>query len=279
MTIRTAPCTWPLIGCEADGATCPHLDGLDAVAKAAVEEAATAYLWNWTRRRYGLCSVTLRPCRDDCGGSTYRGATGVPIAGTYGHTVGGSWVPVLVNGDWYNVRCGGCGSRCSCTVVHDLVLPGPVDSVTEVKVDGAALDPSAYRVDNHRRLVRLDGEGWPWCQNMAEADTEDGTWSVTYMQGTPVPAGGQIAAGTLACELAKAVCGADDCRLPTRVQTITRQGVTIGVLDTFEGLDAGKTGLWAVDSWVASVTQAASGGFYDPQARARTRRITSPPGP
>jgi hypothetical protein len=83
----------------------------------------------------------------------------------------------------------------------------------------------------------------------------ENTWSVTYQQGKPVPVGGQIAAGLLACELAKAACGDKSCGLPQRVQSITRQGVTVAVLDAFDDIDTGHTGIWLIDSWVASVTK------------------------
>jgi len=70
------------------------------------------------------------------------------------------------------------------------------------------------------------------------------------MQGTPWPDGIGIVAGILACELAKACVGAKSCRLPQRVQTITRQNVTIGFQDRFEGLSLLHTGLWEVDAFI-----------------------------
>src|SRR3546814_2256809 len=47
---------------------------------------------------------------------------------------------------------------------------------------------------------------WPTCQNMNLADGAEDTWSVTYVKGYAVPKGGQVAAGMLAVELAKAAC-------------------------------------------------------------------------
>jgi hypothetical protein len=52
-------------------------------------------------------------------------------------------------------------------------------------------------------------------------------WAVTYERGVPVPAGGQVAAGTYACEAAKAMTGDTTCRLPRRVQSLVRQGVQL----------------------------------------------------
>ena len=136
------------------------------------------------------------------------------------------------------------------------------------------LDPDAYRVDNFRYLVRQDGGRWPYCQDMSKRLGEPGTWAVTVKVGAPVPIGGRKAAGKLACELARAAAGDKGCELPQRWQTITRQGVTIAAgMDTFEDLDAGKTGIWLIDSWVASVTKPDIGfSIATPNYRGTRRR-------
>src|SRR3546814_15264182 len=90
---------------------------------------------------------------------------------------------------------------------------------------------------------------------MGAAGGEADTWSILYNRGYPVPAGGQVAAGLLAVELAKAACGDKSCGLPQRVQSITRQGVNIAVLDAFDAIDPGHTGIGLIDSWVASVVR------------------------
>jgi len=129
-----------------------------------------------------------------------------------------------------------------------------------VLIDGAILDPKAYRVDNYSLLVRTDGGAWPACQDMAAAPTAENTFQISYLYGMPVPIGGQIAAGVLACELAKGATGDRSCMLPQRVQTIARQGVTVTMLDTFDDVAKGRTGIWLVDSWVSSVTRPPRGG-------------------
>ena len=248
-SIRTAPCDWPLAELP-----CPALDELfygeqEALAETLVE-TATSLLWNWTGRQFGLCELTVRPCRQDCSSSTYEGWSGIPSP-TFAS--GMPFLPVLINGEFYNLRCGRRCRDCSCTVTPEIGLPGPVDSVSAVVVDGVTLDESAYRVDNRRWLVRQDGERWPTCQDLGKAPGEEGTWSVTYRWGTPVPKGGTLAATVLACEMAKAALGRQ-CELPQRVQTVTREGVSMAILDSFDGLDRGRTGIWLVDSWVLSVT-------------------------
>ena len=246
MTVQTAPCSW-----EPDYSACTSCEPLfsqPASGTARFEEMAATYLWHWTGQRFGLCETTVRPCREQCteGMSTYYGSG--PYPGGWG-----PWHPVIIRGQWYNLGCARCGDSCGCTYTPAITLPGPIDEITEIVIDGEVLDPSAYRVDNHKILVRTDGEEWPVCQNMTAAPGEPDTWTVTYTHGIPVPAGGLIAAGLLACELAKAACNDSSCGLPQRVQSITRQNVTVAVLDAFDDIDTGHTGIWLIDSWVASI--------------------------
>jgi hypothetical protein len=81
---------------------------------------------------------------------------------------------------------------------------------------------------------------------------ELGTWGVTYLLGEPVPPGGGIVAGILACEYAKSLCGDEGCRLPRRVSSIQRQGMVIGILDNFTNLKEGFTGIFEIDDWIMS---------------------------
>jgi len=250
--LSSAPCDWPL----SNIADCPELAGSgDPVA---VKTAAVTYLWNWTNKVFGLCPVTVRPCREDCaqGPTTYEGWAGRPDR--FLPSVGDAWpfAPALVGGRWFNITCTSCGELCSCNRVSAIDLPGPIDSVVEVVVDGEVVPASAYRVDNRRSLIRNDGGSWPRCQDLSKPAGAEGTWSVEYRWGVPVPAGGQIAAAVLACEMAKALGGDKSCGLPERItQSVSREGVTVAIFDAFDGLEAGKTGLWLVDSWVASVTR------------------------
>jgi hypothetical protein len=223
--VTESPCDWPLISvCATDG--CSHLAQLPPATRTAVETYAATWLWQSTGRRYGLCGQTIRPCRRPCGS--------------------GSWYvyyPVRIDGSWYN--CPACGDRCSCSVVQQVEIPGPVHDISEVKVDGVALDPSAYRVDNYRWLVRIDGGSWPICQDIDLADTEAGTWAVTYTVGKAVPEGGQLAAGALACQISRLV-STGKCDLPQNWSQINRQGVSITRIPEA----ATPTGLWIIDSWV-----------------------------
>lgn len=228
------------------------LESLTAETRETAETVATDLLDQWTGGLYGACPVTVRPCREGLG---YSGM-GLDFKKAATGRGPSPWEPVLVGGRWYNIGCGGCGGRCACVDgSRALSLPWPVSAVSRVVIDGEVLDPSAYKVQEQRLLVRTDGGVWPLGQDLLAADDAPGAFAVTYDHGLPVPTGGRVAAGVLAMEFAKALCNDNTCQLPKRVQTVTRQGVTVAMLDGFEDLNAGRVGIWLVDSWVASVTQ------------------------
>lgn len=108
-------------------------------------------------------------------------------------------------------------------------------------------------------------DGLVWCPT-----TQSGTWlarrrgtvyftgnSVTYSYGAEPPLGGIKAAAVLACQLALSADPAalrdGRCRLPKRVTTISRQGVTLAILDTFSVFADGLTGIPEVDLWISTV--------------------------
>jgi hypothetical protein len=240
----------------------------------AAVQAATEVLWERTHRRFGLCSMPLRPCRRDCANAP---------AGWQDYSGYGWPFPVLDRGVWVNLGCRGCGTGCSCTSVSVTRLPSPVAEVTEVKIDGAALDPASYRVDDWRWLVRLDGE-WPSCQDLTKADTEAGTWSVTASYGEVVPTLGSLAVGQLAFEIYKACPGSGssgDCALPSAtVRQITRQGVTKVFFDAATAFKGGTVGLYFPDLFVATYNPGGhrQAKVYDID-RPKASNVGSIPGP
>ncbi len=262
-------CNWPVS--YASCGTCEVLEALPPEEQRMFERAAIDMLWNVTNKVFGTCPVELRPCSAGCesyaGNSTFWGRGPYPWAG--GGLGQSPWYPVLIAGQWYNISCG-CTGPCNCAIEGPkaLRLPGPVNEIIQVVIDGVALPESSYRLDYNRILIRTDGEVWPPCQDLLKdagpvyatpsslpGNDYSNTFVIVYSQGISVPIGGQLAAGTLACEMAKAACNDKSCQLPQRLQSVTRQGVTMGFLDTFEDLDNGRTGIWAIDAWTASVTR------------------------
>lgn len=209
-----SPCDWDPIQC------CVWPTGSEAVTGYA-RQSATEVLWQKSGQRYGLCEITIRPCRRSCGSGSW------PFMDRWYEWSGGMWPrPLLYNGLWFNVACGGCPGGCSCTSLEEVLLPGVVSSVSQVKVDGVILSSSSYRLDDNQLLVRTDGGSWPHCQDMAAADTQPGTWSVTFTFGEVPPVIGRQAVGQLMCALARE-CMGEDCRLPANVTSLVRQGVSI----------------------------------------------------
>lgn len=214
MSTDFSPCDWDPIQC------CVWPTGSEAVTGYA-RQAATEVLWQESGQRYGLCEITIRPCRRQCDGG------GWPFMDRWYEWAGGMWPrPLLFNGLWFNIACGGCPGSCSCTVLEEVLLPGVVSSISQVKVDGVILPSTAYRLDNNQLLVRVDGGSWPYCQDMAAADTQPDTFSVTFTFGEVPPVIGRQAVGQLMCALARE-CMGEDCRLPANVTSLVRQGVAI----------------------------------------------------
>lgn len=210
----------------------------DAKARAVALAGQTMRLL--TAFRVGGCPVTVRPCRAGCSERTWRT---YPVAGFSGST---PWFPVNLGGSWLNIGCGHAGG-CSCSLTHEVRLHGSPSVVTQVKIDGDVLPETSYRLDPGGRLVRLDGTGWPLCQNLDAPDTEEGTWSVSYVPGAPVDRTGAIAAGLLAGEYVKA-CTGGDCELPKTVTQIVRNGVQMTMAPG--AFPNGKTGIQYVDAYL-----------------------------
>lgn len=250
------PCCWPMVyPCAVE---CTHLDSLQPTAAQAMKAAAVDYLWEATGRRYGLCEVTARPCSSECAdGSTYQGWSGAPAGGLYGWYGPGGWwgpMPYLSGGQWFNASCCG-GGGCDTSHMDYIELPGPVHSVLQVYINGSLF--TDWVLDS-KGLGRTDGHHWPREQKQALPLTDNQTFGVIYERGLAVPAGGQVAAGLLACEMAKYACGDGSCRLPKRVTNVRREGVDISFVDDFAMLFAeNATGIPQIDLWLASVNRSA----------------------
>lgn len=237
-------CHWPIVGCCQPGAT------MNPESVAIGEQAAADILWVASGRQFGTCQVTIRPCGPRC-------LPGWPFIDAW-DLVSNPGIPSVGGSLWWGMTACGCDrDPCSCTRTETLRLwHSNVNAVTEVVIDGVTLDPANYRLARDRRgwkLLRLDGEAWPACQDDNVANGELGSWSISYRFGIPVPAAGQLATGELACEIAKAICGDDQCALPARVRSISRAGAQIAFVDPMDFLADGRTGLYLVDLWINTV--------------------------
>jgi hypothetical protein len=241
---------WSCVPAEVIAALPPELKTRSEALAWSTLQALTGYF-------FSTCPITVRPCRRSC----LPGGLAWPVAPVY---VNGNFQPHINSaGYWVNTCL--CGQdACSCTRICEVVLPGPVGGPMEVKIDGAVLDPTAYRVDNGNRLVRQDGECWPDCQDMNLPADEVGTWSVTYYRGTGPNSLLDYAAGVLAFEFSKA-CSGQDCRLPAGVTSVSRQGVSFQIQTGL--FQNGFTGIQEVDAIV---------GLYNPGHLKAPPYVTSP---
>jgi hypothetical protein len=133
---------------------------------------------------------------------------------------------------------------------HDQVI-----AVTDVLVQGVAF--TAYRLLKSGWLERTDGGRWL---------EFNGDTVITYTYGDAPPESGVRAVVNLATELAKDAIG-EKCDLPKRVTSITRQGISVAVIDPMLFMKEGRTGLYAVDLFLTAV---------NPQSRPRSATVWSP---
>lgn len=210
---------------------------------------ATDILWAATGRRWRGPSTTesavLRAARPRVG------EAGWPYDESWGHCACFAGVTADLAPAW----AVGPYQHAAPTSVR---LPRPdVTAVESVLVDGVAFD--GWELDGSW-LSRTDGRGWAVCGERTV---------VAYAFGREPGEGGQAACVELAVEIGRDASGSPDraCRLPRRLTSVTRQGVTFAALDKLEFLDKGLTGLLTVDMWIKSV---------NPRGRAQSATVWSP---
>lgn len=221
------------------------LDDLPEDVRERSERLAANTLRMLTGYQVGGCPTIFRPCGKTCSLPLY---TAWPTVGTTDPGLGAGSIlnPRLEHGTWTN-SCG-CNSGCGCPSAPEVLLTPPVGHVVEVLINGAALDPGAYRVDDGFRLVRTDGQGWPACQDMRAAFDAEGAFSVLYTAGVAVDEMGAFAAGKLAEQFASACLSSGKCSLPPSVRRIARQGVTYEI--AAGAFPDGFTGIREVDLYI-----------------------------
>lgn len=254
------PCSWPI-----DTTCCPDWESFSAAVRARATNLATFVLDALTGRQFAQCPVNYRPCGPKCvGGGGYM--TWPVGMGTVGGGAMPWMIPYVDGGLWRNCACPGA---CSCAASHEIPFPTSVASIERVLIDGIELTSTAYRLDSWRgtpQLVRTDGEAWPQCQDMDAGPEDVGSFVIVYRPGLPLPFAGQVAAGDLACEFARA-CAGGDCALPGQLASMTRNGVDLEMVDPTTVLESGKTGIQSVDMFVHAV---------NPHALAQRSRVRSP---
>lgn len=216
-------------------------------------EYATFVVWSLSGRRYAPTQTLIEAydTRD-----TFRKR--------------GDVYPMFHNGRPYNVYdcescvCSGCG------IMHRTRLrQAPVQHILDVWLDGKFL--------NRKQYVLLD-------YSVLGLKTDEACGAecivVRYAYGTGIPPGGTLAVARLAEELLRASLG-QDCSLPERVTSVSRQGMTWALLDPQEFLVDGRTGVYEVDLLLVALNPAkalARPKVFTPDSRrAEIQDIEPPP--
>lgn len=204
--------------------------------------AATDVLWALSGRQYGYRTMKVRPIL-----RRYR-----PTHPAFAH----QYLPFADSAQlatsWMPFDCGSCTGVCGCENLQIVRLSEMAVSIpaTGIKVDGETLDASAWELIDNGWLKRLDGGSWPRRQDLNLPDTEANTFSVVCRVGKEPPPLGAQAMSALATEIAKAGLNLA-CNLPARITSISRQGMSVAMLDPMEFLDNGQTGIYIVDLFLA----------------------------
>lgn len=205
------PCGWTI-----DTAAIPAWAAATAGQQQTAQDVAVYVVWALSGRRFGICTVTVRPVDP-----------------------GTRWCARLQ-------RDG--------SALDGWLLDGPVVAVDEVLIDGTVVDPATYRL--YDNIVWLSGgELWPASNDLSLPSTEPGTWEITYQRGRTVPAAGNWAATVLTRELLESIMGGPGAcpRIPARAQSVVREGVAIQLVDPTSFIDNGRTGIGEVDMFLAAV--------------------------
>ncbi|WP_395160402.1 hypothetical protein [Ilumatobacter sp.] len=146
---------------------------------------------------------------------------------------------------------------------------GPVQAITDLRVDGVTLDPASYTMIAGNKLIRISG-CWP-----SSGGCEPGRVKVTYVAGVPLSVGSKYhglvgaAMGEVVREYVSAFAG-NACKLPSRFVAVQRQGITTQALDPALFLNLGLTGMPLTDNLIRTV---------NPNGLRRKPRVVSIDGP
>lgn len=247
------------------GMTPEEVAALDPAVRERSEALAWTTLFRLSGGNIAICPRIVRPCAARCVPQTWYVAPVTGATQSPWPSGSGSFQPnINVDGNWVNTCGCAIADACSCTQVQEVVLPGVVGDIVSVKLNGAVLDETAYRVDKGNRLVRQDGEPWPLCQDMNEPATSDTAFVVEYYDGFAPDTSLDYAAGLLAIEYYRA-CTGQECQLPSGVTSIVRQGISMEIAN---GLFVnGYTGIKAVDAVIS---------IYNPYGHKARPTIMSP---
>ena len=226
-------------------------------------KTASQILWSLSGRKYGG-SITVTE-KYVCASRAYRLGQSAK-----------NYTPELVDGQVYNIPFDEFDDYAEMTTdgmspSSRLRLRGrPVTQVHSVRDrTGKIVNPSRYYLVDHSTLQARSGVPWTPCNI-----------EVTYTYGSPAPAAGRAAARVLAMEFIKLWSGSDDCALPQRITSVSRQGVSYTILDNQDFIDDMRTGLYVVDLFLKSANPdkaRAKSRVFSPDLPRGRRSVPKPP--
>jgi hypothetical protein len=119
-------------------------------------------------------------------------------------------------------------------------------AISRTKEPFDTIDPADYAIYDHAFIAPAE----PAC---ADPCFDPCCLEVTYTWGTPPPPMGKTAAIALADEFVKSIDCPEECTLPERITSVSRQGVNYQVFDAQDFLTNGRIGVYSVDVFLTAV--------------------------
>lgn len=264
------PCeAWPL---DRDAGCWDVPDGTPESTITQWNHAATEFLWAATGRRLGpSCPITVRPCRKKCMDG-YLDLLRFP--GGVANSTGGFIPYIGADGQFRNATLCSCRHSCNCgPEICEVVLPGPIYDLVEVRLDGDVVDEAGIVVVDGTKVRRItlsddDDSCWPSCQDLTKRDGP-GTFSITYRTGLILTSMAQMAVTELTAHFIRGCDGGCGCGADARqnLQRLSRQGVDLEFADPQQVFNDGRTGIEIVDFFIRSM---------NPYGLGSTLRVLSP---
>jgi hypothetical protein len=193
-------------------------------------QVASNILWAMSGRKYNGSTTVTERYITSIDAFRYQGASAK------------NFFPYMIHGSVYNLPAEDWNDSAyqsdGTSSLSRLRLRGqPVQEVHLMRsmYNGQVISPDSYYVAEHSSIIAYNGTPWP-----------PGNIEVTYTYGSRVPTAGRMAAKTFAIELIKLWSG-DDCALPDRVTSVSRQGVSYTILDNQDFLENMRIGIYEID--------------------------------
>ena len=193
-------------------------------------QVASNILWAMSGRKYNGSTTVTERYITSIDAFRYQGASAK------------NFFPYMIHGSVYNLPAEDWNDSAyqsdGTSSLSRLRLRGqPVQEVHMMRslYNGNIISPDSYYIAEHSTLIAYNGTPWP-----------PGNVEVTYTYGAKVPAAGRMAAKTFAIELIRLWSG-DDCALPDRVTSVSRQGVSYTILDNQDFLENMRIGIYEID--------------------------------